>query len=293
MRNQTFYVLDDALRPRPVWVPGMLYIGGVGLAEGYLHDEDKTRASFVVHPETGERLYRTGDLGRLLPGGVIEFLGREDSQIKIQGYRIELGEIDAAVMEHPEVRSAVAVVHGQRHSAKRIVAFVASRAGHGVPEGLAEFLATKLPSYMLPAAYQELSAVPLTANGKVDRQALVVHDGTEDDAPPHVAPRTPVEEIVAEVWATMLGVERVGVHDNFFALGGDSLAAMRVVVHLRKELDIELPMQVIFDSYTLADVAAVIEDRLLTQLERMSDEDALLLLSSWTGEPAHGEEVVT
>ncbi|MFY1671392.1 amino acid adenylation domain-containing protein [Plantactinospora sp. WMMB334] len=279
MRNQTFHVLDDALRPRPVWVPGQLYIGGVGLAEGYLRDEGRTRAGFVVHPVTGERLYRTGDLGRLLPEGVIEFLGREDSQVKIQGYRVELGEIEAAITSHPEVRAAVAVVHGRRHGSRRIVAFVAPRAGDEIPQDLAESLAATLPQYMLPAAYQRLGAVPLTPNGKVDRQALLVEEMAEDAAPPYVAPRTAVEAVVAEVWASILGLERVGVHDNFFTLGGDSLAAMRAVVHLRRELDLDLPMQVIFESQTPAGVAAVIEDELLTQLETMSEEDAESLLS--------------
>jgi amino acid adenylation domain-containing protein len=284
MRNQTFHVLDDALRPRPVWVPGQLYIGGVGLADGYLRDETKTAASFVIHPETGERLYRTGDLGRFLPGGVIEFLGREDFQVKIQGNRIELGEIEAAVLTHPQVRAAVVVVHGGRHGAQRLVAFVAPRAGTGVPAGLHEFLAAKLPRYMVPVAYQELTAVPLTANGKVDRQALVVaddaaEDGADGAAPVHVAPRTPVEEVVAEVWTKIVGADRVGVHDNFFTLGGDSLMAMRAVVHLRDALDIDLPMRVIFDSPTLADVAVVVEERLVTEIENMSEDDARSSLS--------------
>jgi amino acid adenylation domain-containing protein len=276
MRNQTFHVLDDAFRPRPVWVPGQLYIGGVGLADGYLRDEEKTAASFVVHPETGERLYRTGDLGRFLPGGVIEFLGREDFQVKIQGNRIELGEIEAAILQHPEVRNAVVVVHGPRHGSKRLVGFVAP----AVPAGLDEFLAAKLPRYMVPVAYQELTAVPLTANGKVDRQALVVADDVvEDDTQAHVVPRTPVEEVVAEVWTKILGVDRVGVHDNFFTLGGDSLMAMRAVVHLREALDIELPMRVLFDSPTLADVAVVVEDQLVTEIENMSEDDARSSLS--------------
>jgi amino acid adenylation domain-containing protein len=280
MRNQTFHVLDDALRPRPAWVPGQLYIGGAGLAKGYLRDEARTSASFILHPQTGERLYRTGDLGRFLPSGHIEFLGREDFQVKIQGNRIELGEIEAAISQHPDVRTAVVVVHGQRHGSKRLVAFVARRTGHGVPDDLNEFLAAKLPRYMVPAAYQELDAVPLTANGKVDRQALVVAGGAvADEATAYVAPRTPVEGVVADVWTSLLGGARVGVHDNFFALGGDSLMAMRAVVHLRKALEIEVPMQVIFDSQTLADVAVVVEDLVLTEIENMSDEEAQLFLS--------------
>ncbi|GAA2898270.1 hypothetical protein GCM10010517_63360 [Streptosporangium fragile] len=280
MRNQTFHVLDDALRPRPTGVPGQLYIGGVGLARGYLRDEAKTAASFIVHPETGERLYRTGDLGRFLPGGDIEFLGREDFQVKVQGYRIELGEIEAALTQHPDVRAAVVVVQGEPRGAKRLVAFVVPQEGHGLPQDLRTFLGAKLPEYMVPGVYLEIGELPLTANGKVDRRALVVpEDVAGEDAPPYEAPRTALEKAVAEVWSSMLQVEHVGVHDNFFALGGDSLMAMRAVVHLRKVLGIEVPIRVLFDSPTLEDTALVIEDLLLTEIEGMSDEEAQTLLS--------------
>ncbi|GAA2271146.1 hypothetical protein GCM10010430_66280 [Kitasatospora cystarginea] len=280
MRNQTFHVLDDALRPRPTGVPGQLYIGGVGLAQGYLHDEAKTKGSFIVHPETGRRLYRTGDLGRFLPSGDIEFLGREDFQVKVQGYRIELGEIEAAIMQHPDVRAAVAVVQGEPRGAKRLVAFVVPQTAHDVPQDLRDFLGTKLPRYMVPDVYVEIDELPLTANGKVDRRALVVPEQVVEEATPlYEAPRTPIEEAVAEVWAHMLKIERVGVHDNFFALGGDSLMAMRAVVHLRKALDTELPIRVLFDSQTLADTALVIEDHLLAEIEELSEEEAQALLA--------------
>ncbi|MET9579512.1 amino acid adenylation domain-containing protein [Streptomyces massasporeus] len=281
MRNQTFHVLDDALRPRPAGVPGQLYIGGVGLAQGYLHDEAKTKGAFVVHPETGRRLYRTGDLGRFLPSGEIEFLGREDFQVKVQGYRIELGEIESALMQHPDIRAAVAVVHGEPRGAKQLVAFVVPQTAHEVPQDLRDFLGTKLPRYMVPDVYVEIDALPLTANGKVDRRALVVPEQVaEESAAPYEAPRTPVEEVVAEVWASMLGIERVGVHDNFFALGGDSLMAMRAVVHLRKALGTELPIRVLFDSQTLEDTALVIEDHLLAEIEELSEEEAQALLAN-------------
>lgn len=281
MRNQTFHVLDDALRPRPVGVPGQLYIGGVGLAQGYLHDEAKTKGAFIVHPETGRRLYRTGDLGRFLPSGEIEFLGREDFQVKVQGYRIELGEIESALMQHPDLRSAVAVVHGEPRGAKQLVAFVVPQTAHDVPQDLRDFLGTTLPRYMVPDVYVEIDALPLTANGKVDRRALVVPEQVaEESAAPYEAPRTPVEEVVAEVWASMLGIERVGVHDNFFALGGDSLMAMRAVVHLRKALGTELPIRVLFDSQTLEDTALVIEDHLLAEIEELSEEEAQALLAN-------------
>ncbi|MGW1954890.1 hybrid non-ribosomal peptide synthetase/type I polyketide synthase [Streptomyces sp. NPDC001920] len=281
MRNQTFHVLDEALRPRPTNVPGQLYIGGVGLACGYLRDEVKTNASFITHPETGQRLYRTGDLGRFLPSGEIEFLGREDFQVKVQGYRIELGEIEAALMQHLGVRAAVVVVQGEQRGAKRLIAFVVPQDGGRVPEDVIEFLGAKLPAYMVPGVYLELDSLPLTANGKVDRRALVVPDDlADDDAPQHEAPRTPIEQTVADIWAGMLGAERVGLNDNFFALGGDSLLAMRSVIRLRKELDVELPIRTLFDSPTLRDVAAAVEDQILAELEHLTDEEAEALLSS-------------
>ncbi|UBU18984.1 amino acid adenylation domain-containing protein [Nonomuraea gerenzanensis] len=260
MRNQTFHVLDDLLRPRPVGVPGDLYIGGAGLAEGYLRDDERTAAAFIRHPVTGERLYRTGDLGRFLPSGDIEFLGREDFQVKVQGYRIELGEIETALARHPDVRGAVATVHGEPRGAKRIVAFAVPEEGRPLPAGLRGFLAERLPEYMVPSAFVELAALPLTANGKVDRKALVVSERAFEDVAAYEAPATPVEEIIAGVWAGMLRVERIGRHDHFFELGGDSLMAMRTVVHLRKELGLEIPIRVLFDSPTLAGIAAVIEE---------------------------------
>ncbi|MEV6345246.1 amino acid adenylation domain-containing protein [Actinoplanes sp. NPDC051851] len=281
MRNQSFHVLDDDLRPCPDWVPGQLYIGGVGLAQGYLLDEAKTAAAFIVHPGTGERLYRTGDLGRFLPGGEIEFLGREDFQVKVQGYRIELGEIEAALTQHPGVRAAVAVAHGDPRGAKRLVAFVVAQAGEPLPGDLLDFLATTLPGYMIPGVLYELDELPLTANGKVDRRALVVPDEVDEaDLVPYEAPGTAVEQAVAEVWASMLGVARVGVHDDFFALGGDSLMAMRVVVHLRQQLELDVPIRVLFDSPTLAETALVIEELLLTELESLSDDEAQSLLAN-------------
>jgi amino acid adenylation domain-containing protein len=280
MRNQTFHVLDDALRPRPTGVPGQLYIGGVGLALGYLRDQARTEASFLVHPETGERLYRTGDLGRLLPGGDIEFLGREDFQVKVQGYRIELGEIEAALIQHPDIQAAVVVAQGEPRGAKRLVAFVVPRVERKMPEDVREFLGGKLPAYMVPGVFLELGTLPLTANGKVDRKALVVpDDALEEETRAYQAPRTPLEEIVAEVWSNLLDVERVGVHDDFFLLGGDSLMAMRAVVHLRQALDVDLPIRVLFDSPALEDTARCIEDRMLAELEEMSDEEARSLLA--------------
>ncbi|MFD5326744.1 amino acid adenylation domain-containing protein [Streptomyces sp. NPDC127092] len=258
MRNQSFHVLDESFRPRPTGVPGQLYIGGVGLAEGYLRDEAKTAASFVRHPVTGERLYRTGDLGRFLPSGEIEFLGREDFQVKIQGYRIELGEIETALLQHPDVRGAVAVVHGRPQGAKRLIAFVVPEEGRPVPEDVREFLGAKLPGYMVPETVLAIPELPLTANGKVDRKALVVPDEPAESTA-YQPPASEIERTVAEVWAEMLQVERVGRQDHFFELGGDSLTAMRTVVHLRKALDVEIPIRTIFDNPTLERIAGAID----------------------------------
>jgi acyl-coenzyme A synthetase/AMP-(fatty) acid ligase/acyl carrier protein len=279
MRNQTFHVLDSALRPRPVGVPGQMYIGGVGVATGYLRDGVRTKASFIVHPETGERLYRTGDLGRFLPSGDIEFLGREDFQVKVQGYRIELGEIEAALVQHPAIRAAVVVADGAPRGAKRLVAFVVLQDDVGSESGsgqaptvldLREFLGAKLPQYMVPGVFVDLDELPLTANGKVDRRALDVPREAAEATHGYEAPGTRIEEIVTEVWSDLLRLERVGVHDDFFDIGGDSLLAMRAVVHLRKALDIDLSIHVLFDRRTPRELSLAVEDLLLAEIEAMT-----------------------
>ena len=171
-------MLDGTLRRRPDWVPGELYIGGAGLARGYWRDEEKTAPRFVRHPRTGERLYRTGDLGRYLPDGNIEFLGREDGQVKIHGYRVELGEIEAALLTHGEVAAAVAMATRTANGERRLVAYVTRRAAGDDGElvrAIRGHLSAKLPAYMVPAYYAVLDAMPLTGNGKVDRNALAEH----------------------------------------------------------------------------------------------------------------------
>ncbi|HBL29039.1 MAG TPA: non-ribosomal peptide synthetase, partial [Acidobacteria bacterium] len=263
MVNQSFHVLDARLRPRPEWVPGDLYIGGVGLARCYWGDEEKTAASFVVHPESGERLYRTGDLGRPLPGGDIEFLGRADFQVKIQGYRIELGEIEAVLAGHPGLAAAVVAAPelrpgaGQVRGARRLVAYVVPRAGEPVEvDELRAFLGERLPAYMVPALFIELESLPLTANGKVDRKALPAPDRGAD--PTATAARTPVERRLAAVWAEMLGVESVGVHDNLFDLGGNSLIAIQLVNEIRESFGVEISLTALFEHLTIASLAGAI-----------------------------------
>jgi amino acid adenylation domain-containing protein/non-ribosomal peptide synthase protein (TIGR01720 family) len=263
MLNQSFHVLDDALEPRPTWVPGQLYIGGVGLAKGYWQDEDKTRSRFITHPRTGERLYWTGDLGRYLLDGNIEFLGRQDFQVKVQGYRIELGEIEAALIQHPTVRAAVATAVGEPRGNKRLVAYIVPNDGHTPPtDELRSFLRNKLPEYMVPSAFVFVEALPLTPNGKVDRQALPASDEARPElAQTYAAPRTPVEELLAGIWTEVLGLERVGgqpavgAHDNFFELGGHSLLATQVVSRVRQILQVELPLRMLFENPTVAGLA--------------------------------------
>ncbi|WP_368773528.1 phosphopantetheine-binding protein [Spongiactinospora gelatinilytica] len=187
--------------------------------------------------------------------------------------------LEAALLQHPDIRAAVVVAQGEPRGAKRLVAFVVPQDRQKAPDDVREFLTAKLPAYMVPSVHLELGELPLTGNGKVDRQALVVPEDVVGDAPAFVASRTPVEKAIAEMWSGMLGVERVGVHDNFFALGGDSLMAMRAVLQMRKALSLEIPIRVLFDNPTLADVALVLEDRLLAELEGMSDEEAQTLLS--------------
>jgi amino acid adenylation domain-containing protein len=281
MVNQTFHVLDGHLRPRPTWVPGQLYIGGIGLAKGYWRDPAKTAASFITHPETGERLYRTGDLGRYLPGGDIEFLGREDSQVKIRGYRVELGEIESILAVHPAVRDAVVVARdGGAPGEKRLSAYVVAEPESGLDAAaLRAFLGDRVPDYMVPAGFHFLDSLPLTPNGKVDRRALPAFDQESvRSRREYVAPRTEIEEAVANICAEALGVEKLGIYDDFFEMGGDSLMAIRAIFRVRKEVGVDLEVRSFFDAPTVAGLAEVAETMILNQIENLSDEEVHELL---------------
>jgi aryl carrier-like protein len=263
MTNQTFHVLDGDLAPRPDWVPGQLYIGGIGLARGYWGDGEKTRASFLAHPRTGERLYRTGDLGRSLPDGTIEFLGREDFQVKVAGYRVELGEIEAVLARHPAVREAVVAALGEPRGNKRLVAYVVPRENGGdggadLEADLRGHLRARLPEYMVPAVFLFLEALPLTANGKLDRKALPSPDLAHASRG-YEPPQTPAEEILAAIWAEVLGLDcgRIGRHDNFFALGGDSVLAIQIIARANAA-GLALTARQLFEHQTVAELAAVL-----------------------------------
>ncbi len=233
--NMAAYVLDRYLRPVPVGVPGELYLGGAGVARGYAGRPGLTAERFVADPfgaRLGRRLYRTGDLVRWRPDGQLDFLGRADSQVKIRGYRIEPGEIEAVLLSHPGVGGAVVLAHADGPGRKRLVAYLTPRDGAAVPDAATarEFLLEALPEYMVPSALVVLAAFPLTATGKVDRKALPAPETRPDESgSSYVAPRNLVEETLARIWAEVLGLERVGIHDNFFGLGGDSILSLQVV----------------------------------------------------------------
>jgi amino acid adenylation domain-containing protein len=262
-------LLDREFRPVPIGVAGELYTGGSGLARGYLNRPELTAERFVPDPlaaEPGERLYRTGDLARYLPDGSLEFLGRRDLQIKIRGFRVELGEVEAALAEHPLVQEVAVVLREDGPDDKRLVAYWVA-GGRGAPEAgeLHDFLAQRLPAYMIPARFVALAALPLSPNGKVDRRALPAPLPAEGPRSEAMPPRTWLEELLAGMWAEVLKVDSVGAHDSFFDLGGHSLLATRVMSRIRQELGIELPLRVLFEEPTVAGLARVVEERLSSQ----------------------------
>ncbi|MFI2202812.1 amino acid adenylation domain-containing protein [Streptomyces sp. NPDC020192] len=256
--NTRAYVLDARLRPAPVGVPGELYLGGVQLARGYGGRPALTADRFVPDPfgPPGARLYRTGDVARWSAEGRLEYLGRSDHQVKVRGFRIELGEIEAALLDVDGVGQAVAVVREDRPGDRRIVAYLTAdrtAAVPAVPE-LRAALGERLPEHMVPSAFVVLDALPLSPNGKVDRAALPAPDRSAGTAVAHVAPRTPEEELLAGLWRRVVGVDRVGAHDDFFDIGGDSMHAVRVV-GLAREAGHEIPLQQLFASRTVEALA--------------------------------------
>ncbi len=259
--NTQLYILDKELQPLPIGVPGELYVGGVGVGRGYLNNPQLTQQAFVANPfgQQGDRLYKTGDKVRYNKDGNIEFLGRIDYQVKIRGFRIELGEIEAVLLQHAGVVEAVAIVREDTPGNQHLVAYVVPNQQSGVTVSeLRSFLKEKLPNYMMPSVFIMLSKIPLTPNGKIDRRALPAPD-LEMTRPSFVLPRTPTEEILANLWAEVLNLKLVGIHDNFFELGGHSLLATQVISRLRSLTGVDLPMRRLFESPTIAELSEVIE----------------------------------
>ena len=255
--NTQVYVLNDALQPAPIGVPGELHLGGDGLARGYLDRPELTAEKFIPNPFGPGRLYKTGDLVRWLPDGAIEYLGRIDHQVKLRGFRIELGEIEAALNQHPAVQECVVLAREDTPGEKRLVAYVVLS---DADADLRSHLQAMLPEYMIPSAFVMLEALPLNPNGKVDRNALPVPDlSTISNRADFVAPRTPSEIALAAIWCDVLGIAQVGVHDNFFALGGHSLLATQVISRIRQTFSVEIPLRAIFETPTVEGLASQID----------------------------------
>lgn len=259
------YLLDQQLQLVPYGVAAELFIGGAGLARGYLNRPELTAEKFIPNPfseQPGARLYRTGDLVRRRRNGKLEFAGRIDTQVKLRGFRVELGEIETALSQHPDIALAVVIVREDRPGDKRLVAYLVAKDGKTFDAGeLRRYLQVSLPDYMVPLAFVTLEAMPLTPNKKVDRRLLPSPDyGAAEQISGFAAPRTPIEEIVADIWASVLGRKKVGVNDNFFALGGHSLLATQVMSRLHDAFQLDLPLRALFEHATVAGLAEAIED---------------------------------
>ena len=279
----------------PIAVVGEIHIGGDGVARGYLNRPELTAERFIHHSFDGEhaqRLYRTGDLARFLPDGNIEFLGRSDNQVKIRGYRIELGEIESVLSQHSGVREAVVLPSEDRLGDKQLVAYVIPEESAPAVSDLRAFLQAKLPDYMMPIAFIFLDTLPLTPNGKIDGTALppVVRDTVSLDQI-YVAPGNASEQTIADIWDEVLGRKRIGIHDNFFDLGGHSLKATQVVSRLRKAFQSDIPLRHMFEFPTIRELAAAIngreekqtvnpknQDLLATEIEAMTEPEPQRLL---------------
>jgi amino acid adenylation domain-containing protein len=287
--NMQVYLLDSRLQPVPINVPGELYLGGIGLARGYLNRPDLTAERFIPNPfssELGAKLYKSGDLARFLPDGQIDFIGRTDHQVKVRGYRIELGEIEVVLSEHHCVREAVVIAREDVPGERRLVAYVLADDTHSTTATeLRAFLKQKLPDYMVPSAFVIIDSMPLTATGKLDRNALPAPEQAQPKlSQAYLAPRTPIEEILAAIWEQFFRVDRVGVHDDFFDLGGHSLLATQVVSRIRNTLGVDLPLRALFETHTIAGLADRIEEAIKNEqgpqappIEAVSHNDGIPL----------------
>jgi len=293
--NARVYLLDGQRRPVPIGVVGELYVAGLPLARGYWNSPEMTAEKFVADPfdcDAGSRLYRTGDLARYQEDGNIDYLGRRDDQVKIRGFRVELGEIEATLEKDPSVHTAVVVAREDTSGSRRLVAYVVPAPGADpTAQQLRRFLERRLPQYMLPSDFVSLEAFPMTPTGKIDRLALPA-PGRQRSVPEDLAPRTPVEKRVAEIWKEILNIDRVSVTDNFFELGGHSLLATRVASRVADSFGLRISLRRIFERPILEGFAfSIAEDmagseqperinELVAEVRGLSDEEALLRLAS-------------
>ena len=271
--NVQIHILDESGEPVPAGDVGELYIGGSGLARGYLNRPEQTAECFVANRFSelpGERLYRTGDLGRYLPDGQIAFVGRVDEQVKIRGFRIEPNEIVTALNRHPGVSASAVITRADNGAEKRLIAYIVSSGMQLTRDALQEHLQTYLPDYMVPAVFVEIDSLPLNSSGKLDRTALPAPTSANSLGDHiYVAPRTEVEKRVVAILAELLGLEKVGIDDNFFFLGGHSLLGTQLIARIRNVFDVELSLRTVFDSPTAVELSDTIE-RLLTAAQQIS-----------------------
>jgi amino acid adenylation domain-containing protein len=260
--NATIHVLDEGMKLQPVDTPGEAYLGGAGVADGYLNRADLTAERFVANPfdAAGSRLYKSGDRVRWRPGGAIEFLGRTDFQVKIRGYRVEPGEIEAVLLTHPDVSHAVVTARADPSGETGLVAYVVGRGNSSLrTSDLRAHMKRSLPHYMIPTACVRLDALPLNPNGKIDRNSLPAPDESAYEVLPFEPPSTTAEAAIAVLWADLLGLHRVGRHDNFFDLGGNSLKAVRMLLRLRQQLNDSVSLGTLLQHPTPAQLAEILE----------------------------------
>ena len=259
--NTGIYLINQQQSLLPIGVAGEICISGAGLAKGYLHRAELTAEKFIHHPfREGERLYKTGDLGRWHDDGNLEYLGRIDEQVKIRGYRIELGEIETILLQSGQLKNAVVVAADDTQGNKRLVGYLVAGEQFN-KESLLAFVKSKLPDYMVPSIWMELEQLPLTPNGKINRKALPPPDAQEQSLTQYVAPQNNIQQQLATTWQNLLGVERVGIYDNFFEIGGHSLLAMRVISTIRRELEVELEVKDLFVSPTIHALSNLVQSK--------------------------------
>ena len=278
--NVRLYVLDKQLQLVPIGVPGELCIGGIGVGRGYLNDPERTTAVFLPNPFVADpdaRLYRTGDAARYRADGTLEFLGRLDNQVKLRGFRIELGEIEAVLDQHEAVEQSVVVLQIAANGEQHLVAYVTRNQREeilSVAPQWREFLAKRLPSYMLPSHFVVLDTLPLTPNGKIDRKRIPALDAAQSGAADrYVLPRTPTEALLVRIWQEVLRLERIGIHDHFFAIGGHSLLATQVTSRLRQHFQVEVALRTIFSAPTIAELAEQIDHLILSRTIQQLEAD--------------------
>jgi acyl carrier protein len=260
------YVLNRQGQPVPLGVAGEMYVGGGGVARGYLRRPELTAERFIESPLVSGRLYRTGDLARRLSNGDLEYLGRIDDQVKIRGFRIELGEIENALQSLPEVQEAAVVVSGDGDDKRLIAYFVPATGARPTPAQLRSSLLQNLPDYMIPTTFVSIDKMPITSNGKLDRKALPAPDMAAERSTKEVArPETPTQVRLAALWEPLLKVNNVGIHESFFDLGGHSILAARLMAQIRSSFGVQLAFHNIFRAPTISRLAALIDEKLQTQ----------------------------